>query len=310
MRAIIISEFGPPSVMRLAEVPQPVPADGQVLVRVHAAGVGPWDAWVRSGRSVVDQPLPLIPGSDISGVVEAVGASVTTFAPGAAIYGATNSRFTNGYAEYAVVEASMIAPKPGTLSHVQAAAVPVIAVTAWQMLFDYAKVSSGQTVLIHAGAGSVGACAVQLARRAGARVIATASPKDSDYVSGLGAAQVIDYHAGPFERIVTPVDAVIDLVGGETTMRSYALIKPGGILVSAANFALPPDKATAHGIRATSMLVTVTTASLMNAGDLIDRGELRVTVGTVLPLDQARTAHTMLEGAPHPRGKIVLDLML
>ena len=143
VKAVVVSEFGAPSVLKLADMPKPQPDRDQVLVRVKAAGVGPWDAWIREGKSALPQPLPLIPGSDISGVVEGTGSAVSAFRPGDEIYGVTNKRFTGGYAEYALAEAGMIAPKPRTLDHVQAASVPVVAVTAWQMLFEYANLSAG-----------------------------------------------------------------------------------------------------------------------------------------------------------------------
>ena len=228
MKAVVVSEFGAPSVLKLADVPKPEPGRDQVLVRVKAAGVGPWDAWIREGKSALPQPLPLIPGSDISGVVEASGSAVSAFRPGDEIYGVTNKRFTDGYAEYALAEAGMIAPKPRTLDHVQAASVPVVAVTAWQMLFEYANLSAGELSLVHGAAGNVGAYAVQLAHQKGIRVVATASANDAAYLRELGADQVIDYRTARFDDVVKDVDAVIDLVGGETADRSYGVLKPGG----------------------------------------------------------------------------------
>ena len=139
MKAVVVSEFGAPSVLKLADIPKPEPGRGQVLVRVD-----PWDAWIREGKSALPQPLPFIPGSDISGVVEAAGSAVSAFRPGDEIYGVINKRYTGGYAEYALAEAGMIAPKPRTLDHVQAASVPVVAVTAWQMLFECANLSAGK----------------------------------------------------------------------------------------------------------------------------------------------------------------------
>jgi NADPH:quinone reductase-like Zn-dependent oxidoreductase len=233
MKAVVVSEFGAPSVLELADIPKPQPDRDQVLVRVKAAGVGPWDAWIREGKSALPQPLPLIPGSDISGVIEATGSAVGAFRPGDEIYGVTNKRFTDGYAEYALAEAGMIAPKPRTLDHVQAASVPVVAVTAWQMLFEYANLSAGQLSLVHGAAGNVGAYAVQLAHQKGIRVVATASAHDAEYLRELGADQVIDYRTTRFDDVVKDVDAVIDLVGGETADRSYGVLKPGGVLVSA-----------------------------------------------------------------------------
>ena len=233
MKASRVHRFGPPDVIAFEDIPRPEPAAGEVLVRVRAAGVGPWDAWIRAGKSVLPQPLPLTLGSDLCGVVEGVGPGVAGFDPGDEVFGVTNKQFTGAYAEYAAAAAGMIARKPHRLGHVEAAAVPVIAVTAWQMLFDHARVAAGQTVLVHGGGGNVGALAVQLARHEGARVLATASAADLDYVRGLGANEVIDFRSARFEDVTGPVDAVIDTVGEAIQQRSFGVLKPGGVLVSA-----------------------------------------------------------------------------
>src|SRR6516225_7620567 len=226
MKAVRIQRFGSPEVISLDDVPKPEAGNGEVVVQVKAAGIGPWDALIRSGKSVLSQPLPLILGSDLSGVVDSVSAGVERLQVGDEVFGVTNERFTGAYAEYAVAKAAMIAPKPKTLNHVHAASVPVVAVTAWQMVFDFAQLS-GQTVLIHGGAGNVGAYAVQLAKRAGAVVIATASHDDGSYVRRLGADGVIDYRATRFEERVKEIDAVLDTVGGEILDRSYGVLKRG-----------------------------------------------------------------------------------
>ena len=305
MRAARVHAFGPPEAITIERLPLPSPGEGEVLVRVAAAGVGPWDGWIRAGRSVLPQPLPLTLGSDLSGTVAAVGPGVAGLGPGQEVHGVTNVRFTGACADYALAEAGRIAPKPATLDHLQAASVPVIAVTAWQMLFDHARVGEGRRVLIHGGAGNVGAFAVQLARHAGAHVIATASAADIGYVRELGADEAVDFRATRFEAAVGEVDAVIDLVGGETQERSLAVLKRGGVLVSAVE---RPDQARAaeRGVRALFMLVDVTTAALAAIGGLLAAGRLRAQVGEILPLDQAVLAHRMLEGMPHKPGKIVL----
>ena len=168
MRASRVHRFGPPENIAFEEIPRPEPGRGEVLVRVEAAGVGPWDAWIRAGRSVLPQPLPLTLGSDLSGVIDAVGPGAEGWEPGAEIFGVVNRRCTGAYAEYAAAEAGMIARKPAALGHIAAASVPVIAVTAWQMLFQHARIAPVQTVLVHGAAGNVGAYAVQLAKREGA----------------------------------------------------------------------------------------------------------------------------------------------
>jgi NADPH:quinone reductase-like Zn-dependent oxidoreductase len=307
MKAARIHSFGPPEVICLEDVSKPEPADGEVVVQVKAAGVGPWDALIRSGTSALPQPLPLTLGSDLSGEIHSISPGVEGLKIGDEVFGVTNERFTGACSEYAVAKATMIAHKPKTLNHTHAASVPVAALTAWQMVFELARLSSGQSVLIHGGAGNVGGYLVQLAKRAGAMVITTASAKDASYVRSLGAYGVIDYRARRFEGQVKEIDAVLDTVGGETLDRSYGVLKRGGILVSSA--AQPSqEKAQQYGVRALFFLVEVTTQQLKKIAELIDTGELKTEVGEVLWLDEARQGHRMLEGAPHRRGKIVIKV--
>jgi NADPH:quinone reductase-like Zn-dependent oxidoreductase len=307
MRAARIHCFGPPEVIQIDDIAQPTPGEQETVVRVAAAGVGPWDALIRERKSVVNVELPLILGSDLSGHVEAVGAGVTTFKPGDEVYGVTNPNFIGAYAEYAVASAPMMAKKPTALNFAESASAPVVAVTAWQMLFDYAQVKAGQSVLIHGAAGNVGAYAVQMAAQAGVEVYATASAEDLPLVRSLGAGTAIDYRATKFEDVVPPVDAVLDMVGGETKQRSFAVIKPGGILVSVVSQSARSD-ARPSSIRSVFFLVQVTTERLNTLTALFDSGKLHTRIGTVLPLRQARTAHEMLAGAPHASGKIVLAM--
>src|ERR1700744_1575653 len=307
MMAWRVHEFGPPSVMTFERVARPTAGENEVLVKVAAAGVGPWDGWIRAGKSALLQPLPLTLGSDLSGIVAAVGSGVSKLAVGDQVFGVTNTQFLGAYAEYAVASAGMIAKKPSALSYTEAASVPVIAVTAWQGLFDHARLEAGQTVVIHGAAGNVGANAVQLARRARLRSIATAETKDIEYVRSLGADKVVDYHTQRFEDEVKDVDAVFDLVGGEVQLRSFRILRPGGKLISAVSKP-DQDRAKQHGITAAFFLVDVTTERLRAIAKLIDGGELKTCVGVVLPLADARDAHMMLERQlASPRGKIVLD---
>ena len=247
-------------------VPRPAPGPGEVLVKVRAAGVGPWDGWIRAGRNALPQPLPLTLGSDLSGDIQAVGPVVSDLQVGDQVYGVTNPRFIGAYAEYALAAAAMIARKPTSLTYIEAASVPVIAVTAWQGLFDQALLKAGQSVLIHGGAGNVGAYAVQLARRIGIRTIATAATAHVAFVRKLGADIVIDFKTQRFEHEVREVDAVLDLVGGETQKRSFQVLRRGGKLVSAVS---PPDQdlAKSHGVDAAFFLVNVTTRYLMEITD-------------------------------------------
>jgi NADPH:quinone reductase-like Zn-dependent oxidoreductase len=306
MLAWQLREFGPPDVMKLERVLRPDPGPGEVLVKVAAAGVGPWDAWIRAGKSAVDQPLPLTPGSDFSGEIVALGAGVFGLRAGDPVYGVTNPRFVGAYAEYAVAHSAMIARTPSSLTGIEAASVPVVAVTARQALFHHAKLEAGQTVVIHGAAGNVGAYAVQFARRAGLKIVATAAAADTPFVRNLGADIVIDYTSRRFEEEIRDADAVIDLVGADTQTRSFKVLRRGGKLISAVS---APDQQLAkrYGVEAAFFLVDVSTQQLTHIAGLLDRGELRVHVGVVLPLAQAREAHLMLEHLqPWPKGKIVL----
>ena len=307
MRAIRVHQFGGLDALVAEDVPRPAPGEGEVLLRVKAAGVGPWDAWIRSGRSVLPQPLPLIPGSDVAGVIEYVGRGVSDFKAGDAVFGATNAQFTGGYAEYAVAPATTVAKMPGRIGFVEAASVPVVACTAWQMVFEHGAVDPAKRVLVHGAAGNVGAYAVQLAKRAAREVAATSSSSDADYVRMLGADRVIDFQTARFEQELTDFDVVLDTIGGDTQERSFAVLKPGGVLVSAVS---EPDqqKAVRHRVRALFFLVEVTTRRLEQIAALIDAGELQTRVGEVLPLADVRIAHEMLAGKPHKGGKIVLTV--
>ena len=305
MMAWRVHAFGPPEVMRFERVPRPKPGPGEILVKVEGAGVGPWDGWIRAGKSALPQPLPLVLGSDLSGEIVATGPGVSDLRVGDQVYGVTNPQFIGAYAEYALASAAMVSGKPTSLTHVEAASVPVISVTAWQALFDQAQLKTGQTVVIHGAAGNVGAYAVQLARRAGMQTIATAAAGDISFVRDLGANTVIDYQTQRFEEQVREADAVIDLVGGEMQNRSFQVLRRGGKLISAVS---PPDQrlAESHGVEAAFFLVKVTSQCLTEIARLIDGGKLRTNVGAVLPLEDAREAHFMLEGLrPKPKGKIV-----
>jgi NADPH:quinone reductase-like Zn-dependent oxidoreductase len=306
MKVARILQFGPPNVITNDDLPRPEPAAGQLLVRVKAAGVGNWDSLIREGKIEV-QALPIILGSELSGNVEAIGAQVSGFKPGDEVYGATNEQFTGAYAEYALASARRMAQKPKTLNFIEAASAPVVTVTAWQMLFEYAQVTAGQTVLILGAAGNVGAYAVQLAKQAGVHVVASSGFADLDYVQSLGAEKAVDYKKERFEESLTGFDVVIDTVGGDLQQRSLRLLKPGGILVSVVS-PVPETTQERYGIRAAYFYVDITTARLNKITELFDSGKLVSNVGTVLPLEEARIAHEMLGGAPHKRGKIVLRI--
>jgi NADPH:quinone reductase-like Zn-dependent oxidoreductase len=307
MQAIRVHHFGGLESLVVDDVPQPTPGHGEVLLRVKAAGVGPWDALIRSGQSVLPQPLPLTLGSDVAGVVESVGSGVSHLQAGDAVFGATNGQFTGGYAEYAVASATKLARMPKRMGFIEAAAVPVVACTAWQMVFEHGAMDSTKRVLVHGAAGNVGSYAVQFAKRLAREVVATAASDDAEYVRMLGADRVIDFHSTRFEEALTDVDVVLDTIGGETQERSFTVLQPGGVLVSAVSEP-DPQKAAQRGVRALFFLVEVSSPRLEQIAALIDAGELHTRVGDVLPLADARIAHEMLAGKPHKRGKIVLTV--
>ena len=237
--------------------------------------------------------------------MEAAGPDVTRFQQGDVVYGVTNLQFCGANAEYAICTAKMIARKPARLSEVEAASAPVVAVTAWQMLFDYAHAAAGQAVMILGAAGNVGAYAVQLAARAGLHVVAVAGSESAEFVRSLGANSVVDAPLGKWGGDVPAFDVVIDTIGGEMRDRSIALLKPAGILVSVVSAGSPPPRS---DVRTVFFYVEVTSERLETISKLFDQGELLPHVGSVLPLQEIRTAHRMLAGAPHKPGKIVLQV--
>jgi NADPH:quinone reductase-like Zn-dependent oxidoreductase len=306
MMAWRVHEFGPPEIMMFERVPRPQLGRGEVLIKVEAAGVGPWDGWIRAGKSALPQPLPLTLGSDLSGEIVKLGSEVPELRLGDQVYGVTNPQFIGAYAEYALASAGMISKKPVSLTHVEAASVPVVSVTAWQALFDHAQLKAGQTVVIHGAAGNVGAYAVRLARHAGLQTIATVGTDDVPSARDLGAQTVIDYRTQRFEEEVRDADAVIDLVGGETQDRSFQVLRKGGKLISAVSRP-NQDLAQRYGVDAAFFLVNVTSQCLKEIARLVDDRKIRTNVGAVLPLPDARDAHFMLERVrPQPKGKIVL----
>lgn len=308
MKAIRIHAYGGPEVLRYEEAPRPHLAEGDVLVRVHAAGINPVDWKVRQGylRQMIPYTLPFIPGWDVSGVVEEVGPGAQGFAVGDEVYSRPDIARDGAYAEYIAVRASELARKPRTLSHVEAAGVPLAGITAWQALFDVGGLEAGQTVLIHAASGGVGSFAVQFAKWKGARVLATASATNHELVRGLGADEVIDYRTTRFENVARDVDVVFDTLGGETQRRSWSVLKPGGIQVSIVS---PPSEETAkaHGVRAGYLFIGPNAVVLTEIARLIDEGHVRPIIGEVMPLAEARRAHELSQTG-HARGKIVLKV--
>ncbi|NJL56641.1 NADP-dependent oxidoreductase [bacterium] len=307
MKAVRIHAYGGSEMLHYEDVPIPTPGSGEVLIQVHAAGVNPIDWKIREGwlQQVFNYPLPVIIGTDVAGVVHAIGEGVTTLQPGQPVYGVVAMTLSGAYAEYALGHEWAIAPKPKTLNHVQAAAVPIVAMTAWQALFDVGQLQAGQSVLIHGAAGGVGSFAVQFAKAQGIRAICTASSQNVDYVRALGADDVIDYQTTVFEHTIHDVDMVLDLVGGDTQARSWNVLKSGGILVSTA---APPSEemATQHQVRTAMMMVQPKASLLTEIANLIDAGQLKVNIEQVFPLADARQAQELSQQG-HPRGKIVLQ---
>ncbi len=316
MRAVIQHRWGGPEVLQVEQVPRPEPLPTEVRVRVHAAGVNPVDWKTRAGggmAALLGEP-PVVLGWDVSGVVDEVGFGVTTLAPGDEVYAMPwFPRAAGAYAEHVTAPSRQFARKPATLTHEQAAAVPLAGLTAWQALVDTADVQPGQRVLVHAAAGGVGHLAVQFAKHLGAHVTGTASAGRADWLRGLGVDEVVDYGAVRFEDVVHDVDVVIDLVGDghdSTSTRSVQVLRPGGLLVAVPSGAGSPGltaAAEAAGVRLASFLVEPDAPALTRIAGLIDAGEVAVEVEDVLPLEQAGAAHTRGE-AGHTRGKLVLSV--
>ena len=308
MKAIVVHEYGGPEVLKYEDVARPEPKDGEILIRVIAAGVNPVDGLVRSGvyAKYFRTKLPLIPGYDVAGTVEQAGAKMTKFKAGDSVYAYLGLKDGGGYAEYAVATEKEASPKPKTLNYVEAAAVPLAAETAWQALIDTAKLRAGQTVLIHGGSGGVGSFAIQIAKAKGAKVIATASTANQDLLKELGADVAIDYTKTKFEDVAKEVDVVLDSVGKDTLARSYAVVKKGGFIVSLVG---EPDSAQMQerGIRGAPLNVTANSVELAEITKLIEGKKIKPVVSEVLPLTDAAKAQAQA-ATHHTRGKIVLKV--
>ena len=308
MKAIRLHSYGGPEVLVLEDMARPQAGMGEVLIRVHAAGVNPLDWKARDGhvKAWLPHRLPLIPGWDVSGVVEAVASDVTAFKAGDRVYGMLDFMRDGAYAEYVAARTLNLALKPNSIDYIQAAAVPLASLTAWQSLFEVAGFKSGQTVLIHGAAGGVGHFAVQLAKWKEAKVIGTVSAGNENFLREMGADEVIDYRNTKFEKAVQDVDVVLDTIGGDTQQRSWQLLKKGGILVATLGIS-SPEAARDHGVRGEGVMVHPDAAQLTQIAALIDAGTLKPTVTTILPLAEAAHAHELSQ-AGHVRGKIVLQV--
>lgn len=315
MRAMAMTQAGGPDVLTLTEVDRPTPVSAELLVRVVAAGVNPIDAKTRSGKGAFPgiSSFPVVLGNDFSGIVEEAPYEAHPLQPGTEVYGmGMVPRMSGAYAEYLTVSSLSVVKKPSTLSHVEAAGVPLAALTAWGMVVETAKAHEGQRMLIHAGAGGVGHFAVQFASYFGAHVIATGSARNSSWLRELGATEVLDYAAVRFDEVLDPVDTVIDLIGNvadDTGSRSLTVLRPGGLIVNAPTGSWPAmaEEAAAAGVRATGYRVAPDGSTLAVISRLLESGSVKVYVDQVFDLEEVADAHRAIEGG-HTRGKLVLNV--
>lgn len=310
MKAAQINSYGGQDVMQTVDdAPQPKADVGQVLVEVYAAAVNPFDWKVREGymKEFIPLKFPAILGGDVAGTVAEIGEEVSDFTIGQAVYGMANSAGGQGsFAEFTPVNAQQLVAKPQSIDYVTAAALPLVAISAYQALVDHMSLQSGQKILIHGGAGGIGSLAIQLAKHINAYVATTASAKETDFVKSLGADEVIDYETQDFSKLLKDYDAVFDTVGGEINAKSYTILKSGGILVSMVQ---PVDEALVkrHGIHYIQQSSKPTAERLTKIAELVDSGKLKVNIDKLFRLDQAAEALEYLK-IGHPRGKVVIQV--
>ncbi len=330
MKAAVIDRYGAPDVLRLADVPTPSPGPGDLLVRVMATSVNPVDTKQRQGiqRAVAPKTMPAILGMDLSGVVEAVGPGVTAFSVGDAVWSSPGHKRPGTYAEYVVVEQDAVAPKPPSLSHVEAASLPLVALTAWDCLVTGAKLSAGQRVLIQAGSGGVGTIAIQIARHLGAEVITTCSAGNAQMVSDLGADRVIDYRTERFVDVLQDLDAVLECMGPGSWADALRVVRPGGVVTAIATGFPEAAKrwgpwlaplavgwtlgsgmlgARLRGKRLVPVLRKASGANLSAIGALVEAGAIRPVIDRTFALADLADAHRYSETG-RARGKIVIEV--
>ncbi|MEV8539837.1 NADP-dependent oxidoreductase [Streptomyces sp. NPDC051572] len=309
MRVITQHTLGGPEVLEVAEAERPAPRANEILIRVRAAGLNPTDWKHRATGGFLGEP-PFTLGWDVSGVVEAVGVGVARLAPGDEVFGMLSYPWGHGsHAEYVAAPARAFVHKPAGIDHVQAGALPLVSLTAWQALVENAQVQPGQRVLIHAAAGGVGHVAVQIAKARGAHVIGTASAAKHDFLRELGVDEVIDYRETDFSEAVKDVDVVLDMLGGETALKSLRVLRPGGIVVSIVPMGKPDfyEEAERLGVRAVRMLVDADRADMEAIAELVEAGKLRATIAGTFPLADAAEAHA-LGATGRTAGKLVLTV--
>jgi NADPH:quinone reductase-like Zn-dependent oxidoreductase len=310
MKAAQINEYGGADVLQLVDdAPKPKPGAGEVLVKVYAASVNPFDWKLREGYMKDHLPLkfPATLGGDFAGIVAELGKDVTSLKVGDEVYGQANAVGSQGsYAEFTPVKAESVGPKPKTVDFVRAAALPLAGVSAYQALVDHMNLNKGQKILIHGGAGGIASLAIPLAKHLGAYVATTAAADDLQYVKSLGADQVIDYKAEAFELLLKDYDAVYDTVGGETYTKSFQIVRPGGIIVSMVEQP-NEDLMKKHNVKAIAQFTKVTSQRLTALTDLVDKGVIKAVIDRTFPLSLAAEAQTYIQSGQH-RGKVVLEI--
>ncbi len=310
MKAAQFKTYGDPQVVEVVDVEKPAIQDGQILVEVHAASLNPFDYKVRRGymKEMIPLALPVTLGGDFAGTITAVGNGVSEFAVGDEVFGQANvvGGGSGTLAEFAAAKAGSVAKKPQSVDFFQAAALPLVGVSAVQALIEHIKLVKDQKILIHGGAGGIGSIAIQLAKSIGAYVATTASPDHADFVRSLGADEVIDYKGQDFSTILKDFDAVYDTVGGETYTKSFAVLKKGGVIVTMV--AKPdPELDKKYEVTTIGQMTNTTTERLTHLAELVDAEKIKVTIEKMFPLEQAKEAYDFLE-TNHPKGKIVVTL--
>lgn len=310
MKAAQISEYGGEEALKVTEIPKPTIEANQVLVQVHAAATNPFDWKVRDGiyKEYIPLTLPATLGGDLAGTVSEIGADVTGFAVGQEVYGMAGATSGKGsYAEFAPVKATQLAPKPANVDFDTAAALPLAGISAYQALIDHMNLKSGQRILIHGGAGGIGALAIQIAKQIGAVVATTVAAEDTEYVKDLGASEVVDYKSQDFSELLSDYDAVFDTVGGETNTKSYGVLKSGGTLVS---MVMPEDTELAkrHDVQYVQQSSMATVERLTKLAELVDSGTVKVNIDKTFTLEEASKALEYLKTG-HPRGKVVIRVL-
>ena len=308
MKAIVIHEYGGPEVLKYEEVPRPEPKANEVLIRVKAASINPVDVAIRKGylKQFTGNKFPLILGMDAAGEIEKVGAKIDKFKVGDPVTAFFTLTGEGGYAQFVLASENEIARKPSAITFEQAAAVPAAGSTAWKALVETGDLKAGQTVLIHGGSGGVGHFAIQIAKARGAKVIATGSTANQDFLKQMGADVAIDYTRQKFEDVAKDVDLVLDSVGEDTLKRSYGVVKKGGMIVSIVSD-LDPKELARHGIRGITIRTEPDPKTLEELVRLIDAKKITPVISQVLPLSEVAKAQEQI-ATRHTRGKIVLKV--